>query len=88
MKLQDREVQKTSWLDCVSYKAGIPKWLLGSVLFITVASVIYLCFSCCCEAESEKVSVVVCWRYNRICTVIDMAVSKNHHGFSPVGMAT
>lgn len=54
MKVEDKNVQKSSWLDCVSYKAGLPKWLLGSVLFVTVASVVYLCCSCACEEENEK----------------------------------
>ena len=58
MKVEDRSPKKSSWLDCVSYKAGLPKWLLGSALFITVSSVIYLCFSCCCEEENEKVSIL------------------------------
>ena len=56
MKLEDKSVSKSSWLDCVSYKAGLPKWLLGGVLLVTIASVIYLCFSCSCEEENEKVS--------------------------------
>lgn len=56
MQAEERNSKEASWLDCVSHKAGLPKWILGAALLIAISSVIYLCFSYCCEEEHENVS--------------------------------
>eukprot|EP00794_Sanderia_malayensis_P007901 gene7901-8755_t len=44
----------SSWLDCVAYKVGIPKWLLSGVLFISLAAIVYLCCCSCFDSSDEK----------------------------------
>ena len=58
LRVQHTQV-RSSWLDCVSSKAGLPKWLLGSALFFSVVSMLYLC--CCsyqdCKGNDGKVCI-------------------------------
>lgn len=51
MKLEE---EKSSWLDCVAHKAGIPKWLLASALFVSVTAIVYLCCCTCWDATLSE----------------------------------
>ncbi|XP_065069091.1 transmembrane protein 59-like [Rhopilema esculentum] len=54
LELQKADVDDTTWLGCVSYKAGLPKWFLAGALIISATAMVYLFISICCEADNEK----------------------------------
>ena len=55
LELHKQDVDDTTWLGCVSYKAGLPKWFLAGALIISASAMVYLFISICCEGDNEKV---------------------------------
>ncbi|KAJ8040708.1 Transmembrane protein 59 [Holothuria leucospilota] len=45
-----------SWLECVSRKSGLPRWLLSMTLFLSVLALIWLCFVTLMTAPEQRIS--------------------------------
>ncbi|XP_022103378.1 transmembrane protein 59-like [Acanthaster planci] len=44
------------WLDCVSKKSGLPRWLLGVTLLLSALAMIWLCCATTATAPDQRVS--------------------------------
>ncbi|XP_033113920.1 transmembrane protein 59-like [Anneissia japonica] len=45
----------SDWLSCVSYRSGLPEWLISLILFLSSASMIWLGFASCSTAKPQRV---------------------------------
>ncbi|XP_071954413.1 transmembrane protein 59-like [Antedon mediterranea] len=45
----------TDWLTCVSYRSGLPEWLISLILFLSSASMIWLAFASCSTSKPHRV---------------------------------
>lgn len=62
-----------NWLNCVESKAGVPRWMLLSLLSLSVCGMIYMCCSSLIEAENilEKK-----YKFDREMTIDDVPLLK------------
>ncbi|GAB6025635.1 Transmembrane protein 59 [Chamberlinius hualienensis] len=49
------EVKSIDWLGCVSKKSGLPRWLLGLVIFVSAIVMVWLCFATTATAPEQHI---------------------------------
>ena len=49
------------WLDCVSKKSGLPRWLLSITIFLSALAMIWLCCATTATAPEQRLTVQVCF---------------------------
>ena len=47
------------WLDCVSKKSGLPRWLLSVTIFLSALAMIWLCCATTATAPEQRLTVQV-----------------------------
>ncbi|PIK41506.1 putative transmembrane protein [Apostichopus japonicus] len=48
--------ESSTWLECISRKSGLPRWLLSMTLFLSVLALIWLCFVTFVTAPEQRIS--------------------------------